>query len=169
MDKAQYDIRCSITRLLAAIGCLLALGLQPNKLAADEHIVSGGATVIDGQTLVVAGKLFSLHGIVAPDPGQTCQWTDITVPCGIISRTALMDLVVAATVNCQATGAAPLPDGALPARCEVDGFDVGRNMVHTGWAVVDRRVGDTYAETEEKARAANRGLWKGTFPVPWDM
>lgn len=165
---AQYAIHRFITRLMAVAGCFLIFGFQPASLGAEDNVVSGTATAIDGQTLEIGGKLFSLHGIVAPVPGDTCQWTDITVPCGIISRTALTDLIIASVVHCRATGDAPLPDGSIPARCDVDGFDVGRNMVHTGWAVADQRVSHDYTDTEEKARAAERGLWKGTFPVPWN-
>ena len=49
-----------------------------------------------------------------------------------------------------------------------DGFDLGRNMVHTGWALAYRRYSTDYVGTEGKAKEANRGMWKGEFIAPWE-
>jgi endonuclease YncB( thermonuclease family) len=136
--------------------------------SAGSPQVSGPATVISGDTLEVAGQRFRLFGIAAPKLAQTCQWPDKVIPCGDVSRTALMDLVVAAQVDCAVTdNEAPQADGTTLARCYVDGFDVGKNMVHTGWAVVFTQESGAYQDTEDKARAAKRGLWKGEFQLPW--
>lgn len=172
VTMAQYDIRCPRTRILAALVTVLAaflLIIADAPARAGGHEVSGAANVIDGQTMEIEGRRISLHAIAAPRLDQVCEWPDKKIPCGDVSRTALMDLVIAATVNCRfVEGIAPRDDGAVDALCEIDGFDVGRNMVHTGWAVADRRVSDVYADTEVKARSAKRGLWKGTFTMPWD-
>ncbi len=165
---AEYDIRHSITRAPALVIYALIALMAALPAQAGSDVVSGPATVIDGQTMEIAGQRFSLHAIAAPHLEQTCEWPDQTIPCGDVSRTALMDLVIAATVNCQAVDAAGKLDGSTVARCDVDGFDVGRNMVHTGWAVADPRVSDIYADTEVTARNARRGLWKGTFEMPWN-
>lgn len=165
---AQYDIRPLITRTSALVTCALIVLMIADPLRADGHTVSGPAVVIDGQTLEINSQRFSLHAIAAPRPDQTCQWPDRTIPCGDVARTALMDLVVAATVNCLPLGEIQQSDVAIVARCDVNGFDVGRNMVHTGWAVADRRVSEIYADTEQNARTDRRGLWKGTFVMPWN-
>ena len=52
--------------------------------------------------------------------------------------------------------------------CFADGFDIGRNMVHTGWALAYRSQSTVYIDTEEAARKAKRGMWRGTFVKPWD-
>ena len=129
--------------------------------AADP--ISGTATVLAGNLLMVNGQQFRLRGIRVPDLDQTCEWPEKTIPCGDISRTALMDLVVASQVDCEPhdTGQPP-----LPATCYVDGFDVGRNMVHTGWALADGDSPAGYHATEAAAKAAKRGLWKGSFDLP---
>ena len=41
-------------------------------------------------------------------------------------------------------------------------------MVANGWAVAFRRFSSDYAEDEERARRARRGLWEGSFEMPWD-
>ena len=52
--------------------------------------------------------------------------------------------------------------------CDAGGFDISRNMVHTGWAVMARHYCSAFGQTEEKAKAAKRGLWKGAFTPPWE-
>ena len=63
---------------------------------------------------------------------------------------------------------AALSDGGWLAYCFVDGFDLSENMVHTGWALTARRYCSHYSATEERAKAAKRGRWKGEFTAPWD-
>ena len=41
-------------------------------------------------------------------------------------------------------------------------------MVHTGWVLAFRPESVAYVETENKAKKAHRGLWKGDFTVPWE-
>ncbi len=137
-------------------------------LFAGDFSVSGPANVISGDTLEISGKTFRLFGIDAPGLGQSCQWPDKIIPCGDVSRTALMDLVVAAQVDCTAIDEGTHDaDGAIVARCSVNGFDVGNNMVHTGWAIVASHESRAYQVTEDKARKAGRGLWHGEFELPW--
>lgn len=49
-----------------------------------------------------------------------------------------------------------------------DGFDIGRNLVHTGWALAYRQYSMDYVDTEDNAREAKRGLWRGEFVKPWE-
>lgn len=145
----------------AALTVMIALGLPA---AAEE--ARGTARAIDGDTIEIGGQAYHLRGIDAPEPGQTCRWPDKTIDCGEIARLALMDLLAGATVACRAAGAAG-DDGVRTALCIADGFDLSANMVHTGWALADPRTGGAYADIEAKARAADRGVWKGEFVPPW--
>ena len=135
-------------------------------LALPAHAdVAGVARVIDGNTLEVAGERIRLQDIDAPEIDQTCEWPAKTIPCGRIAATALMDLVAGAPVVCKTR--AKDRHGYWIAVCyDSGGFDIGRNMVHTGWALADRRHSADYAEIEDKAREARRGLWKGAFVAP---
>lgn len=152
-----------MTRLLFLIALAFSLALMKAPLMAAN--VDGEALVIDGKTLEVGGKRFRLFGIDAPDLGQTCRWPNKGIPCGKISKTAMMDLVAQTRVTC-----APMAGtraGIRLARCSADGFDIARNMVHTGWALAFRPESTLYVVTENKAKAARRGLWKGEFTPPW--
>lgn len=124
-------------------------------------------TVIDGDTLELAGRRYNLFAIDAPELAQTCAWPGKTIPCGELARLAMMDLVAGADdVRCK-----PLAgeNGAVAvAICTSGGYDIGWNMVHTGWALADRKVSADYVAKEEEARKARRGLWRGTFTPPWE-
>ncbi len=129
--------------------------------------VVGKATVIDGNTLEVAGERVRLYGIDAPELDQTCRWPNKVISCGRIAGTAAMDLIAGVDrVECETRGRDS--SGQWIATCTADGFDIGRNMVHTGWALADRRESSVYVEVEDQARKAKRGLWKGDFVVPWE-
>lgn len=141
----------------------LVLIVAASALAED---VTGPARVIDGDTIEIGGCRIHLFGIDAPELGQTCEWPGKTIPCGEVAHTGLMDLMAGAEVVCATRDKSP--DGGRAGTCRADGFDVGRNMVHTGWALAARRLGTGYAATKEKAKRAKRGLWRGTFVVPWD-
>ncbi|MDX1709843.1 MAG: thermonuclease family protein [Rhodovibrionaceae bacterium] len=146
-------------------GTAIAAVLAAASPAAGEE-VRGPAAVIDGDTLEVAGQRFDLAGIDAPEPAQTCAWPNKPIACGEIATGALKDLTTAAVVVCDAL--APREEGgATQAHCRAGGYDLGWNMIHTGWAVAAPGAPPVYRETEAKARAANRGLWKGSFEMPW--
>lgn len=123
--------------------------------------VIGTATVIDGKTIEVNGNRIKLFGIDAPALTQNCDWPNKTIPCGKLAKWALMDLLVGATVRCTWTH----KEESL-AVCTVGGFDLARNLVHTGWGLADRDQSQKYVVNEKEAKAAKRGLWKGTFTPP---
>jgi endonuclease YncB( thermonuclease family) len=137
-------------------------------LFAGEPALAQEARVIDGDTLEAGGRVFHLSGIDAPEPGQTCQWPNKEIPCGDISRTAMMDLVAGAKVVCKPVAGGTDSKEGIEAVCVAGGFDIGANMVHTGWAVVSPGGPEAYRRTEERARAAKHGLWRGEFTMPWD-
>ena len=151
-----------------ALVCIVALTTAPvaaNASAAER--VSGIAKAIDGDTVEVAGRRFRLTGIDTPELAQNCLLRNGNkYRCGMVARTALLDLTAGAEMVCRATGATL--EGEAAARCRAGGFDVSRNMVHTGWALAYPPGASPYADTEAKARAARRGLWQGNFTPPWE-
>lgn len=156
------------TRTLAPLPTLMAaLALLAGTAAAETPaMLEGPARVVDGRTLDVAGRTVRLAGIDGPDPAQTCRWNGRTIPCGTIAGDALKDLITGAAVRCRIEGT----DGPhLIGTCTADGFDIGGNMVHTGWAVAGPGAPARYKNTEAKSRAAGRGLWRGEFvhPASW--
>ncbi|MDA0260877.1 MAG: thermonuclease family protein [Proteobacteria bacterium] len=154
----QFATHLRIAIILAAL-----VSRAAPAAAAD---VSGTGAAIDGDTIVVAEQRFNLEGIDAPELGQTCQWPSGAIDCGNVARTALLDLVAGARVTCRPKGTDAA--GQTIGRCAADGFDIGGNMVHTGWALADRQTGQNYLDIERRAQQAKRGMWKGTFQTPWD-
>lgn len=151
-----------MTRLAAISAVAFGLWLISFQLKAQD--ISGDARVIDGMTLEVQGQRLRLFAIVAPDLKQTCRWPNKDIPCGQVSKTAMMDLVAQTRVVCSVLN--KKRKGVQLARCRAGGFDIGANMVHTGWALAFRPESAAYVETENKARKARRGLWKGDFTPP---
>ena len=158
---ARRRPRSSVLGGLALLAAFLALAAVPAR--AD---ITGKARVIDGHTFEVAGRRVRLHGIHAPALDQTCRWPGRTIDCGTLARLALMDLTAGTDVVCRPRGGGA--GGPVTAVCFADGFDIGRNMVHTGWALAYRAQSTVYVDTEEAARKAKRGMWRGTFVKPWD-
>ena len=152
----------------------LALALMGVLPPAIGHAQSG-VTVIDARTLRVGGITYRLYGIDAPDLDQTC--TDRrgrTYPCGAIARTAMLDLAAGVRVACTpVAGAQPAiraltGDKPIPARCRAGSFDIGGNMVHTGWALADPKTAPPhYRRIEARSRKSKHGLWRGAFEAPW--
>ncbi len=58
---------------------VLLFTLLPALALAD---VTGPARVVDGDTIEVAGERIRLHGIDAPESGQSCQRRGVAWLCG---------------------------------------------------------------------------------------
>jgi len=153
-------------RRFAALLLGLAVAALPFAAGADDERVRGRALVESGDTLVVAGQRIRLYGIDAPEKGQRCKWPNKVIDCGNISRTALLDLIAPVEVACRRRRTTE--DGTWIGTCKAEGFDVGTNMVHTGWAVAVPDDPAGYASIQAKAKAGRRGLWRGSFEMPWD-
>ena len=131
-------------------------------------IVRGTPTIIDGDSLELSGKRLQLFGIDSPEAGVQCERADgQNLDCGRIARSALLDLTAGVDVVCQVVGSAPA--GTWAATCDAAGYSLNRNMVYTGWAVVDRSVTENFIQVEANAERAQRGLWRFRLeaPPPW--
>lgn len=159
----------------AAIAIVTILSLSPAQANATE--LSGVASVVDGDTIELHGHRIRLHGIDAPESAQACRRSDGSAwRCGREAAIALQDRIGRRTVVCARRTAdlrAPSEKkvdryGRIVARCAVAGVDVGDWMVRNGWAVAYRRYSSAYVEAEDEARNAARGIWSGSFDMPWD-
>jgi endonuclease YncB( thermonuclease family) len=124
----------------------------------------GRATVIDGDSLRVAGEEIRLIGIDAPEYRQTCRnehgrdWA-----CGREARAQLVSLLAGHQVRCAARGRDRF--ARTLAVCAAGNVaDIGEALVRTGYAV-DFMDG-AYRSAEAEARAAKRGIWRGEFEWP---
>lgn len=143
--------------LLATVPLLAPTGVYASQ-------IEGGASAIDGDSLNMQIRLF---GIDTPEAAQICK--DVQgreYACGQVASDALASLIKDKTLSCEVKTRDRY--GRPVATCYADDLDIGGTLVDQGLAVAFRRYSDKYVANEERARAAKRGLWAGTFEMPWD-
>jgi endonuclease YncB( thermonuclease family) len=146
------------------------LSLQaPSVRASFNQIIAGPAYVIDGDTIDVAGTRVRLYGIDAPESSQTCMAANQSYRCGESATRALANLVRGHQVECDSTGLDQYRRTIARCRIADDKVNINAWMVREGFAVAYRQYTYAYMPEEIVARAANRGLWAGTFEMPWDF
>ncbi len=84
------------TPLLPTLAVLIAL--LPAVALAD---MTGQASVIDGDTIEILGTHIRLHGIDAPESGQSCYIDGKRWQCGRDAANVLADLIDRRSVTCQ--------------------------------------------------------------------
>ncbi len=151
-----------LTRLILA--AVVAGGMSSPALAGGDIV--GPARVIDGDTLEVRGQRIRLHGIDAPESGQTCRADGKTWRCGRKAAFALTDKIGRAPVTCEERDRDRY--GRIVAKCSVGGKDLGEWMVLRGWALAYRQYSTAYVDEEAAAQAAAVGMWRGEFIPPWE-
>ena len=143
----------------------LAFAMIAGQAGADQ--VQGRASVMDGDTIEIKGQRIRLFGIDAPEGGQACKRADGSAwRCGRDAAFALSDRIAGAVVTCDQRDTDRY--GRIVAVCVAGGDDLNGWMVASGWAVAFRRYSRAYVKNEDAARAARRGLWSGSFEMPWD-
>jgi endonuclease YncB( thermonuclease family) len=144
---------------------LLALLLLPG-LAAAQPTISGAARAVDGYTVAVNGVSIRLFGIDSPETKQTCQRGSGTpYDCGRDATAHLQSLIGSQQVACELMTVDRYD--RYVALCRANGTDLGKAMVRDGWAVAFVHYSNNYVAEEAEARAARRGLWQGSFELPW--
>ena len=147
--------------IIATIALLLPVSAQ----AAD---ITGTAKIREGDIVLIGTSRIRLGGIDAPAVDQLClnsqgeRWT-----CGIAARDELAKHTENKTWTCH-PGQATDRRGRVVARCEVDGQDIQKWLVRSGWALSYVRFSHDYDEDEKAAREAKAGMWQGAFIAPWD-
>jgi endonuclease YncB( thermonuclease family) len=133
-------------------------------LAAD---VTGVPKIREGDRIQIGNSRIRLSGIDAPSVDQLClnqkgdRWT-----CGVAARDELSKHVGGRSWTCH-LGQADHHGHSL-ARCEVNGEDIQKWLVRSGWALSYTRRSHDYDADEAAARAAKAGMWQGAFIAPWD-
>lgn len=146
---------------------LAALGASPSADAASRHMITGTASVIDGDTIEIHGARIRLHAVDAIESRQRCLLPDGTEwRCGTDAAKALSEKIGQAPVECRVTDKDRY--GRFVAKCFQRGEDLNAWLVAEGWAVAYRQYGKDYVSRESEAKAAKRGIWASQFVMPWD-
>lgn len=143
-----------------------ALGItMASPWASGAELVSGRATVIDGDTFEMRGQRIRLHGVDAPEAAQTCKRANgESWNCGQAAASALRNKIRTQTVSCQPTDIDQYQ--RTVAICSVDGEDLNAWLVSQGWASAYRQFSQLYVSQENAAKAAKRGIWIGEVTQP---
>ena len=148
---------------VAGLGLALALFASP-VLAADP--LTGIASVIDADTIELHGTRIRLVGIDAPEGRQTCDLDGQPWRCGQAAALALADHIEGKTLDCRGDDLDRY--GRRLTVCYIGTEDVNGWLVSEGWAMAYRRYSVAYVPQEDSARIGRRGIWAGTFQMPWD-
>ncbi len=158
-----------LTSPLAVLSLSLAACVGAGNEAGDEGVPthSGRASVIDGDTIEIAGERIRIWGVNAPEDRQTCTRGSETWRCGQQSALALSDWVGQRAVTCRQQDRDRY--GRSVATCAVADEDMGAWLVGHGWAVEYTQYSDgRYRSAEASARAARVGVHTGPFTPPWE-
>jgi endonuclease YncB( thermonuclease family) len=137
--------------------------VEPEPFGPEARIVS-----IDGDTLRAGnGAEYRIFAIDAPELKQTCEeangkdWL-----CGRAAKVKLTKLINGGEVTCEVKDTDRF--GRNVALCSAAGVpDIGEALVRDGYAIdLGGKTGYAYADVEQEAREAKRGIWRGSFQRP---
>jgi endonuclease YncB( thermonuclease family) len=163
--KSQFHFAGRSTRMINKFLFAALILLIP--ASADAADVSGVPKIRDGDQITIGNTRIRLGGIDAPSLDQLClnatgeRWT-----CGVAARDELIRHVDNKSWTCHVQRTDTR--GRSVARCDVDGEDIQKWMVKSGWALAYVRFSHDYDAEEKAAREAKSGLWEGAFIAPWD-
>ncbi|WP_245268994.1 thermonuclease family protein [Mesorhizobium sp. WSM2561] len=132
--------------------------------------MQGRSSVIDGDTVEIAGQRIRFNGIDAPESRQYCDDAKgFEYPCGRRAAQALDEFLAASRpLRCSFVDRDRY--GRLVGNCQrADARSVQRWLVEQGLALVWPRYSNgAFAAEKGSAKAAHRGVWQGRFDQPWD-
>jgi len=163
MRRSVWGRRQRFPRHLLLLAGLVVLAVAAVALLRNEPAatpLTGRAEAVDGDTLRLGATRIRLLGLDAPELAQDCSGAGGDWPCGAEARAFTRQVLAGHAVTCARFGRDVY--GRTLARCDVDGSDLGRQIVAAGWAVSN----DAYLAEQADARSAARGIWSGTFEPP---
>ena len=154
-----------------AVAASLSLAVLGAEVRAQEAPapVTGTATVIDTDVIVVDGERFYLFGVDAFEEAQICFLNGRPWACGAIAYRELEILVDEGPVTCARRQDPDRRRARFPwATCTVAGADIAEEMVRRGMAMAVRDQTEDYVAAEVEAEATGAGIWAGIFVPPWE-
>jgi len=160
-----------MTKFLLALSLLVqpAMVLPVLILPSLAHAadISGVPKIREGDQITIGSSKIRLSGVDAPSVDQLCldtkgeRWS-----CGVAARDELIKHADNKSWTCHVNRVDRR--GRSVAHCEVDGEDIQKWLVKSGWALSYIRVSHDYDADEKAAREAKAGMWQGAFIAPWD-
>jgi endonuclease YncB( thermonuclease family) len=155
-------IRDILEQDLACVGVRVPAGARER--------IEGVATVLDGDTLEIAGARVRLIGIDAPEGNQLCQVDGHDWPCGQVATAAVYELIGSSPLSCEVYGRDRFRRAL--AVCYLAGSDLNALIVREGWALAwyparGAVLGPRYDDEEREAERGSAGIWRGEFVKPW--
>lgn len=140
----------------------------PSSAAGPGEVLRGRAEALEGDVLSVGGTTVRLHGIDAPDPGQTCHAPGgREYDCGEVARRELSAILEGREVACE-LAVPPGRDGRRVGTCRSEGKSIAGAMVIRGWAFAAIRLSPDYVRVQAAAQSRKAGMWAGRVEAPWN-
>lgn len=166
-NKIGTIVWVSIIFVLAFVVTDKTLDYTTPAAVIKSHMITGRASVIDGDTIEIHGRRIRLAGIDSPESAQYCAREGKGWLCGKDAAFALADLIDGKLVQCNPAGLDQYK--RTIATCYQGKIQLNRWMVAQGWALdFERYSHGRYADAQAEAKGAERGLWQGSFIPPWD-
>ncbi|MER8966282.1 thermonuclease family protein [Mesorhizobium sp. M0808] len=132
--------------------------------------IVGIASVTDGDTIEIHGQRIRFNGIDAPESAQQCEDAKgLRYQCGAKAAAALeVFLSESRPVHCEFVSWDRY--GRYVGNCaRSDGVNIAGWLVENGNALDwPKYSSGAYAGQQATAKAARRGIWSGSFQVPWE-
>src|SRR5690606_2892894 len=131
-------------------------------------VLTGTAQIIDGDTLAIDGERIRLHGIDAPEAGQTCPGQgNATWDCGTAATEQLRKLA-RGVITCEARERDTY--GRLIATCFSGARNINAEMVRQGYAWAFVKYSRDYVAQQQQSQIERTGIWAAseTAVAPWD-
>lgn len=136
--------------------------------AIAEPTIKGRASVIDGDTIEIAGQRIRFDGIDAPESWQSCKDENgKAYRCGKAAADALDAFLSASRPTACTVSGFDRYERAVAECYRADGEPVNSWLVKNGYALDWPRYSNgRYAAEQRAAQAARVGVWKGDFLMP---
>ena len=157
----------SLLLLILLVGGSILLDRPIGEVPGDDgREITGAVRVGDGDSIDIGRTRIRLHGIDAVELAQHCKdASGQDYACGEEAKRTLESLVQGKTVRCDERHGVD-QYGRVTAVCVADGVNLNAAMVDSGYAVAYRQHSLAFVPNEERARAAKKGLWAGSFEMP---
>jgi len=152
------------------LALLLLLAALP-AMAQDGEILSGVPVVRQDSSLLISGQRVILWGVSSLAIDQQCWNEDIPWRCGEQALLALRHDVESHSLKClvkERISASEIKGQCFKIKKKKE-QDIGRALIHNGWAFADPETSGTYYEPDqEEAQSKHRGVWTSSFQSPED-